>query len=65
MIGYAGNVAAGQIRQREVKLGRKGETHYEVLAGLSAGERVVVSAQFLLDSDSRLRGVARPAHGAH
>ena len=58
-------VAEGRFQPREVKLGRKGETHYEVLEGLAAGERVVVSAQFLLDSESRLRGVARPAHGAH
>ena len=58
-------VAEGRFQPREVKLGRKGETHYEVLEGVTAGERVVVSAQFLLDSESRLRGVARPAHGAH
>jgi len=58
-------VAEGRFQPRELSLGRKGETHYEVLEGLAAGERVVVSAQFLLDSESRLRGVVRPTHGAH
>jgi Cu(I)/Ag(I) efflux system membrane fusion protein len=58
-------VAAGRFQPREVRLGRRGDADYEVLEGLAAGERVVVSAQFLLDSESRLRGVARPAHGAH
>jgi len=48
-----------------VKLGRRGDAHYEVLEGLAPGEQVVVSAQFLLDSESRLRGVARPAHSGH
>lgn len=58
-------VAAGRFQPREVSLGRKGGDAYEVLGGLAAGERVAVSAQFLLDSESRLRGVAAPAHGAH
>ena len=58
-------VAEGRFQPREVSLGRKGQAHYEVLSGLAEGERVVVSAQFLLDSESRLRGAAGPAHGAH
>ena len=59
-------IAAGRFQPREVKLGRKGEGYYEVLDGLVEGERVVVSAQFLLDSESRLRGAAGgPAHGGH
>jgi Cu(I)/Ag(I) efflux system membrane fusion protein len=59
-------VADGRYQPREVVLGRTAEGHYEVLEGLAAGERVVVSAQFLLDSESRLRAAAGgPAHGAH
>ncbi|HEU4430124.1 MAG TPA: efflux RND transporter periplasmic adaptor subunit [Myxococcota bacterium] len=58
-------VAPGRFQPREVRLGRSGQSHYEVLEGLAAGERVVVSAQFLLDSESRLRSAAQPAHGAH
>jgi Cu(I)/Ag(I) efflux system membrane fusion protein len=58
-------VNPGTFQPREVTLGRKGEGQYEVLSGLAAGERVVVSAQFLLDSESRLRGAGGPAHGSH
>jgi Cu(I)/Ag(I) efflux system membrane fusion protein len=59
-------VAAGRFQPREVKLGRKGQDHYEVLDGLADGDRVVVSAQFLLDSESRLRAAAGgPTHGGH
>jgi Cu(I)/Ag(I) efflux system membrane fusion protein len=58
-------VGEGRFQPREVSLGRKGEGAFEVLAGVVAGERVAVSAQFLLDSESRLRGVAGPSHGAH
>jgi Cu(I)/Ag(I) efflux system membrane fusion protein len=59
-------VAEGRFQPREVKLGRKGQDHYEVLDGLADGDRVVVSAQFLLDSESRLRAAASgPAHGGH
>ena len=45
----------GGFEPREVKLGvRSGELH-EVTAGLRVGERVVVSAQFLIDSESNLK----------
>jgi len=58
-------VEPGRFQPREVQLGRQGEGYYETLGGLTAGEHVVVSAQFLLDSESRLRGTGGPAHGAH
>jgi len=58
-------VKPGTFQPREVRLGRKGEGQFEVLNGLVPGERVVVSAQFLLDSESRLRGAGGPAHGSH
>ncbi len=58
-------VAAGRFQPREVRLGRTGQGYYEVLGGVALGERVVVSAQFLLDSESRLRGASGPAHGTH
>ena len=45
----------GGFEPREVKLGvRSGEMH-EVTAGLRVGERVVVSSQFLIDSESNLK----------
>jgi hypothetical protein len=46
----------GAFEPREVKLGAAtGNDTYEVLSGLTAGERIVTSGQFLLDSESQLR----------
>jgi len=44
----------GRFEPAEVKIGNKFDGYYEVLAGLSTGERVLASASFLLDSESRL-----------
>jgi Cu(I)/Ag(I) efflux system membrane fusion protein len=43
---------------RDVKLGPLVGSHYRVDVGLSVGERVATGAQFLLDSESRLRASA-------
>ena len=51
------NTAPGHYAPRAVTLGREAEADVEVLAGLDAGERVAVSAQFLIDSESRLKAV--------
>ncbi|MEM7049510.1 MAG: efflux RND transporter periplasmic adaptor subunit [Acidobacteriota bacterium] len=45
----------GRFAPREVVLGREAEGFAEVLSGLEAGDQVVTSAQFLLDSESTLR----------
>lgn len=46
----------GKFEPRTVVLGRAADgDYYEVISGLSAGERVVSSGQFLLDSESQLR----------
>jgi len=46
----------GFFEAREVKLGVRSEgNNYQVLSGLKAGERVVTSGQFMLDSESQLR----------
>ncbi len=46
----------GTFEPREIKLGVRSQGNfYEVLSGLAAGERVVVSGQFMLDSESQLR----------
>ena len=46
----------GAFAPREVKLGaRTDDYRYEVLSGLAEGERVVISGQFMLDSESQLR----------
>jgi membrane fusion protein, copper/silver efflux system len=46
----------GHFDPREVRLGpRVDNNSYEVLSGLTEGERVVTSGQFMLDSESQLR----------
>ncbi len=45
----------GYFEPREVKIGQKAEGYYEVVDGLREGERVVRSAVFLIDSESRLK----------
>ena len=45
----------GFFAPREVALGLESDGRWEVLDGLSAGERVVTSSQFLIDSESNLR----------
>lgn len=53
----------GHFQPREVKLGPKGEGYYEVLEGLNAGDRVVTSANFLIDSESNLRAALQGMAG--
>ncbi len=54
----------GRYRPAEVRTGREGGGMTEVLAGLNAGEKVVASGQFLLDSEASLTGTAaRPIGG--
>jgi Cu(I)/Ag(I) efflux system membrane fusion protein len=45
----------GKFQPREVKLGTVASDFVEVLSGLAEGERVVTRANFLIDSESRLR----------
>ena len=46
----------GKFEPRTVILGPRSENNlYQVLSGLSEGERVVTSGQFMLDSESQLR----------
>jgi Cu(I)/Ag(I) efflux system membrane fusion protein/cobalt-zinc-cadmium efflux system membrane fusion protein len=46
----------GKFQPREVNIGLEGnENEFQVLDGLKAGEEIVLSAQFMLDSESRLR----------
>ena len=45
-------LGAGRFRSVPVELGRVDGRHAEIRAGLEAGDEVVVSAQFLLDSES-------------
>jgi RND family efflux transporter MFP subunit len=46
----------GQFEPREVKLGMQAEGSYAIKQGLKQGERVATAANFILDSESRLKG---------
>jgi len=45
----------GRFRPQPIKLGSESGDQYAVLSGVKEGETVVTSAQFLLDSESRLQ----------
>jgi hypothetical protein len=46
---------SGYLEPREVLLGPQAGDHYIILKGLKAGERIVTSANFLIDSESQLQ----------
>ena len=48
----------GYFEPRKVQLGAKVDNTFIVLGGLKAGERVVTSANFLVDSESKLKSAA-------
>ncbi|MGJ7498552.1 efflux RND transporter periplasmic adaptor subunit [Variovorax sp. RT4R15] len=59
----------GRFRPVDVEIGIESGGQTEIKRGLSAGQRVVVSSQFLIDSEASLKGVearlnAVPAAGA-
>ena len=57
----------GMFEPRAVKLGARVGPQVQVTDGLREGEPVVTRAQFLLDSESRIRGAAggAPSHSGH
>jgi Cu(I)/Ag(I) efflux system membrane fusion protein len=59
--------AAGTLTPRHVVLGARAGDRVEILSGLSEGETIVASANFLVDAESRLAatGAAMPGmqHG--
>lgn len=58
------DLGEGRFAPREVKLGRRGDGLVAITEGISDGDRVVVSANFLIDAESNLkaalRGFAQP-----
>jgi multidrug efflux pump subunit AcrA (membrane-fusion protein) len=44
----------GHFEPRQVKLGQRAQGYYEVLQGVTENEEVVTSANFLIDSESKL-----------
>jgi membrane fusion protein, copper/silver efflux system len=49
----------GRFEPRDVKLGHRGSGYVEVREGISEGESVVVSANFLIDAESNLKAALR------
>jgi len=51
-------VAPGRFEPRAITLGREMDAYFEVLSGLTAGEEVVSEGNYMVDSESRIRGNA-------
>ena len=49
----------GKLEPREVELGQHSDDYYEVISGLNEGDKVVASANFLIDAESRIQGVLK------
>jgi Cu(I)/Ag(I) efflux system membrane fusion protein len=45
----------GRFEPRAVKLGRRGGGRVEIVEGVAEGDKVVVSANFLIDAESNLK----------
>jgi Cu(I)/Ag(I) efflux system membrane fusion protein len=45
----------GRFKPREVKLGRRGDGRVEIKEGLAENDKIVVSANFLIDAESNLK----------
>jgi Cu(I)/Ag(I) efflux system membrane fusion protein len=58
------DMGEGRYEPREVTLGARADTGFVVLGGLIAGEKVVVAANFLIDSESSLRAAVQSMKSA-
>jgi membrane fusion protein, copper/silver efflux system len=47
----------GRYERRALKLGREGDNAWEVLEGLTEGEKVVVNGNLLIDAQAQLNGI--------
>jgi membrane fusion protein, copper/silver efflux system len=56
-------LSPGRYEPRAVETGRATGDRVEIVKGLKAGERVVVSGNFLLDSESRMKSTKSAASG--
>ena len=57
------DMGGGELMPHDVRIGAVSDDFTEILSGLGAGNRVVTSAQFLLDSESNLGEVMRSMLG--
>jgi membrane fusion protein, copper/silver efflux system len=55
--------ASGKLRAVDVEVGMEAGGESEIRKGLNAGDRVVVSGQFLIDSEASLRGTLQRLNG--
>ncbi len=51
------DLGSGQMQLRQVEIGATASGYYEILKGLTPGERVVSAANFLIDAESKVQGV--------
>jgi len=49
----------GKLEPRYIGVGRKYGDFYEVKSGLAEGERVVTSANFLIDAEAKVQGALK------
>jgi len=49
----------GRLEPRDVKLGQRGDGYVEIRQGITEGEPVVVSANFLVDAESNLKAALK------
>ena len=59
------DLGEGRFAPREVTLGVETGDVYEVTEGLRGGERIVISSQFLIDSESNLKAALGTMGGNH
>ena len=55
----------GHFESRHIQVGSKVQGYYEVISGLKQGERVITSANFLIDSESQLKGATGGGMAGH
>jgi Cu(I)/Ag(I) efflux system membrane fusion protein len=53
------DLGEGRFEPREVKLGRRGGGFVEIREGLAEGEKIVTSANFLIDAESNLKAALK------
>nr|MBA2726772.1 efflux RND transporter periplasmic adaptor subunit [Parachlamydiaceae bacterium] len=49
------DLGEGRLRPQEIVIGLRNQEYFEVISGLSAGDRVVTSGNFLIASESQIR----------
>jgi Cu(I)/Ag(I) efflux system membrane fusion protein len=55
----------GRFRAQEVRLGQEADGKSEILEGVGEGDEVVLSGQFLIDSEASLSGTLARLEGGH